>query len=410
VADKPKAVHAKQRSGRSNLIIGLVVFAVIAAAAATFYAVGNSSSSGSNSAAGQGSTPPTTEAVSLLVQPPDGSTNVALDTIISVTAMTGHIHGVTVATADGNAIDGSVNPDGTAWRSTGSLALKSDYTITIDAKMPSGKATQQVTHFKSLVPTATLGLSVTPANGLTVGVAQPIVLRFDHPVVNKDALMATLQVTASPPVSGGWHWFSSRELHFRPQKYWPSGEKVTVKANLDSFNAGNGVWGAANTSTSFTVGDAHVSTVNVQTHQMTVTSNGATVATYPISAGRSKYPTMGGIHIDLYRQEDVHMISSSVGIPVASADGYDEHVFWNVNISDGGEFVHAAPWSTGAQGNSNVSHGCVNLSPSNAKTFYSFSRIGDVIEVIGSPRGPDLGDHGTMDWNTPWSSWTPATI
>ena len=167
--------------------------------------------------------------------------------------------------------------------------------------------------------------------------------------------------------------------------------------------------GTSTATTTFSVGDAHISTANVQTHEMTVTSNGKVVATYPISAGRTVYPTMNGIHIDLYRQQDVHMVSSSVGIPVNSKDGYDEHVFWDVNISDGGEFVHAAPWSTGAQGSSNVSHGCINLSVANATAFYNFSRIGDVIEVTGSPRGPELGDHGTMDWNLPWSNWTPAT-
>jgi lipoprotein-anchoring transpeptidase ErfK/SrfK len=111
----------------------------------------------------------------------------------------------------------------------------------------------------------------------------------------------------------------------------------------------------------------------------------------------------------LYRQQDVHMVSSTVGIPVDSPDGYDEHVFFDVAITDGGEFVHAAPWSLGAQGRSNVSHGCINLSPANATTFFNFSRVGDVIQVVGSPRTPSLSDHGTMDWNVPWSEWTPAT-
>jgi lipoprotein-anchoring transpeptidase ErfK/SrfK len=409
VADTPKPLHSKQRSGPSALVIGLVVVAVIAVAGAA-YAASRNSGSGSGGSGSASATPTTAESINLLVQPPDGSTNVSLDTIISVTAVTGRLTGVTVAGADGAAVAGSLTSGGTAWRSSASLALKTDYTVTIDAAMPSGKATEQVTHFKSLVPTATLGVTITPATGLTVGVAQPIVLRFDHTVTNKDALMAQLHVTASPPVSGGWHWFSSKELHFRPQQYWPTGQKVTVTADLKGFNAGGGVWGASTSTSSFAVGDSHISTANVQTHVMTVTSNGAVVATYPLSAGRTKYPTMGGVHIDLYRQQDVHMVSSSVGIAVNSADGYDEHVYWDVNISDGGEYVHAAPWSTGAQGNSNVSHGCINLSPTNAQAFYNFSRIGDVIEVTGSPRGPDLGDHGTMDWNLAWSSWTPATI
>jgi lipoprotein-anchoring transpeptidase ErfK/SrfK len=390
------------------VIIVLVVVAVLVAGAAglTYALKGTPSAAGSSAVS---STPTTAAAASLLIQPPDGTTNVGLDTIVSITAMTGRIRGVTVVGADGTTITGSADPGGATWRSTGMLALKTAYTVTIDAAMPNGKPSQQVTHFESLVPTATLGYTITPASGLTVGIAQPIVLRFDHSVANKDAVVAALHVTTSTPVSGGWHWFSSRELHFRPQQYWPAGEKVSITANLASFNAGNGIWATKNASSSFAVGDSHISTANVQTHTMTVTSNGVVVNTFPISAGRTIYPTMGGIHIDLYRQQDVHMVSSTVGIPVNSANGYDEHVFWDVNISDGGEFVHAAPWSTGAQGNSNVSHGCINLSVSAATWFYNFSRIGDVIEVTGSPRGPDLGDHGTMDWNTPWSSWTAAT-
>lgn len=407
MADKPRALHAKKPAGPSKLVIGLVVGAVLAVAAATVaYSMNRSSGAG---AIGSPTTPTTAEAISLLVQPPDGSTNVAPDTIISVTAMTGHINAVTVAGTDGKPVSGALGTGGVAWRSSAVLALKTDYTVTIDAAMPSGKPTQQVTHFHSLVPTSTLGVSITPATGLTVGVAQPIVLRFDHTVANKDALLAQLHMTQSNPVPGGWHWFSSRELHYRPQQYWPTGEKVTITADLVGFNAGSDVWGTSTATTTFSVGDVHISTANVQTHQMTVTSNGKVVATYPISAGQSKYPTMSGIHIDLYRQQDVHMVSSSVGIPVNSADGYDEHVYWDVNISDGGEFVHAAPWSTNSQGRSNVSHGCINLSVANAQAFYNFSRIGDVIEVTGSPRGPELGDHGTMDWNLAWSSWTPAT-
>ena len=57
---------------------------------------------------------------------------------------------------------------------------------------------------------------------------------------------------------------------------------------------GNNVWGEADHSISFTVGDAHVTTVDTNGHIMTVQSNGQTVRSVPMSAGRSKYPTMGG--------------------------------------------------------------------------------------------------------------------
>ena len=104
---------------------------------------------------------------------------------------------------------------------------------------------------------------------------------------------------------------------------------------------------------------------------MTVMDNGKVVATYPMSGGRPKYPTMNGTHIVMDREPVVHMVSSTVGIPVNSADGYDELVYNDVHISDSGEYVHAAPWSVGDQGHVNVSHGCINLSSSNALDFYT---------------------------------------
>ena len=66
------------------------------------------------------------------------------------------------------------------------------------------------------------------------------------------------------------------------------------------------------------------------------------------------------------------------------------------------------PWSVGAQGNSNVSHGCINISPANAQQFFNVSRVGDIVNVVGGPRPPVPGDHGVMDWPTPWTSLTPS--
>ena len=163
-------------------------------------------------------------------------------------------------------------------------------------------------------------------------------------------------------------------------------------------------------SVTFAVGDARISTVDLASHQMTVTDNGATVATYPISGGSDQYPTMNGTHIVLDRESQVQMVSSTIGIPVNSPGGYDETVLWDVHISDSGEYVHAAPWSVSSQGNTNVSHGCINLSNGDAYAFFAFSRVGDVVDVVGGPRAPELGDHGVMDWDTPWSQWTPAVV
>ena len=81
-----------------------------------------------------------------------------------------------------------------------------------------------------------------------------------------------------------------------------------------------------------------------------------------------------------------------------------------MHISDSGEYVHSAPWSVGSQGVMNVSHGCINMSPANATAFFNFSRVGDVVEVVGGPRPPAVGDHGVMDWSQAGVPWTPAAV
>jgi lipoprotein-anchoring transpeptidase ErfK/SrfK len=215
-------------------------------------------------------------------------------------------------------------------------------------------------------------------------------------------------VGESKPIAGGWHWFSDHELHFRPRTFWPVGEHVTIAWDLTGWNPSVGVWGTSVGTTGFTVGDAHVSYADLSTDQMFVTDNGRAIATYPISGGKPTDPTMGGVHLVMDKSSVVHMVSSTNGIPVSSPDGYDELVYDDVHISDSGEYVHAAPWSVSSQGRTNVSHGCVNLSPADAAAFFAFSRVGDIVVVTGSPRPPELGDHGVMDWSTSWPVFTPA--
>ncbi|MDQ4105177.1 MAG: L,D-transpeptidase family protein, partial [Actinomycetota bacterium] len=87
------------------------------------------------------------------------------------------------------------------------------------------------------------------------------------------------------------------------------------------------------------------------------------------------------------------------------AGGYMTKVQWATRISNGGEFVHSAPWSVGQQGHSNVSHGCINLSPDNAKWFFDNVKKGDVV-INTNTGGPDLKPwDGFGDWQIPWGQW-----
>jgi lipoprotein-anchoring transpeptidase ErfK/SrfK len=352
-------------------------------------------------------------AAAVTITPTTGSTGIAPDATVSVSTTDGTIKSVSLSTGGAGAVAGTLDPTGTKWRSSGALQTSSTYHLLAVVTGDGGASATKAATFTTLVPAALVTASVFPDTGMTVGVGQPIVLTFDHDIntaAQQRAVISHLTVAMSHPVPGGWYWFSPDELHFRPATYWPAHERVAVSGNLAGWDAGNGRWGAGTISNSFTIGDARISYANLETHVMTVTLNGATIAVYPISGGRDKYPTMAGDHIVMDRESVVHMVSSTVGIPVNSPDGYDEYVYDDVHISDSGEYVHAAPWSVSAQGVTNVSHGCINISPTNALAFFNLSRVGDVVQVTGSPRPPAAGDHGVMDWSTPWSAWTPGHV
>jgi lipoprotein-anchoring transpeptidase ErfK/SrfK len=351
-------------------------------------------------------------AAAVTVSPPSGITGVAPDATVAVSTSSGVLTAVQVMDAGGTALAGTMAASHLAWRSGGPLQPGTSYRV-LATVVRGGVTAQRSATFATVVPTALVTATIWPSDGLSVGVGQPVVVMFDHAVTtaaSQHAVLAHLSVSMSRPVPGGWYWFSDDELHFRPESYWPSGERVSVKADFDGWNASGGQWGSGQADASFSVGAARISVANLQTEKMTVTQNGVPVATYPISGGRQQYPTMDGTHIVLDRESVVRMDSATVGIPVNSPNGYNELVYDDVHISDSGEYVHAAPWSVASQGVTNVSHGCINVAPANAQSFYSYSRVGDIVEVVGSPRPPVAGDHGVMDWSTPWSQWTPATV
>jgi lipoprotein-anchoring transpeptidase ErfK/SrfK len=341
-------------------------------------------------------------AAALTFVPVSGATAVAPDSPIVVKAGAGRLAAVHVTSSNGLAISGGLTSAADEWHSSGSLAYGAIYHVTATVSGAEQVQAESTATFQTLTPPASVTASVFPSAGLTLGVAQPVVFRFSQSITSaaaRSSLLMHLSVTESHPVIGGWHWFSNRELHFRAQKFWPTGEHVTVTWDLTGWNAGDGAWGAGSGKVPFSIGHARVSYANLTTHQMTVTDS-----------GKAADPTMAGVHIVLDRESVVHMVSSTNGIPVNSPDGYDELVYNDVHISDTGEYVHAAPWSVGSQGRMNVSHGCINLSPTNAKEFFDFSRVGDVVIVAGSPRPPVVGDHGVMDWDTGWSEFSPANV
>jgi hypothetical protein len=81
--------------------------------------------------------------------------------------------------------------------------------------------------------------------------------------------------------------------------------------------------------------------------------------------------------------------------------GYNLEVPWSVRFTWSGDYLHDAYWSTGEQGFTNVSHGCVNMAPADAEEYYKMEVPGDPVTVMGSPVG-GRWDNGWTDWFLSW--------
>jgi len=335
--------------------------------------------------------------------PTAGQANVALDAKVEVSVTEGRLTSVSVSTGpkDKAPLAGQLDPSGNRWTSSGTLAPAATYQVNVNVVARDGTASTASSSFSTLAPTSKVTARVAPLNGMTVGVGQPIAVYLSAPVKDHAAVERRLTVTTDPPVVGSWLWLSDSQLHWRPPQYWQAHTKVSLDAALAGANLGGGQWGTESRKVAFTIGDSHVSVVDATTHQMTVTTNGQLVRTIPVSTGKDKDPTKSGVHVVMDKAQTTVMDSATVGIPAGSPDAYKLTVKWNVRISNSGEFVHAAPWSVGSQGRRNVSHGCVNASPTDATWFFNYSQLGDVVEVKGTPAQLEL-TNGFGDWNVPF--------
>jgi lipoprotein-anchoring transpeptidase ErfK/SrfK len=227
--------------------------------------------------------------------------------------------------------------------------------------------------------------SFNPTNGSKVGAAKPIYINFQRPIANQQMAQDAVHITSVPPVAGRFYWTSDTQLRWRPQDFWPAGTTVYIDA--------------AGTKSSFTVPEQLVATIDDATHEMEVVRNGEVVKTIPVSMGMSAggHTTPNGTYYVLEKFPHIVMDSSTYGVPVNSANGYKTDVDLAVRIDNSGNFVHSAPWSVDDQGVQNVSHGCINISPANAKWFYDNFGSGDPV-VVKNSKGWYNQPDGASDW------------
>ncbi|MDT5334704.1 MAG: hypothetical protein QOD90_209 [Mycobacterium sp.] len=208
---------------------------------------------------------------------------------------------------------------------------------------------------------------ISPAPGQVVGVAMPVTVTFAEPVADRAAAERSFSITSPNAPQGNFVWLKNDVVQWNPSSYWPAHSTIALS-----------VGGAK---TSFDAGASVVGVADIDAHRFTVSIDGQVARDMPASMGKPKHPTPVGSFTALEKQSPVIMDSRTIGIPLSDPEGYKLTVYNAVRVTWGGVYVHGAPWSVASQGNSNVSHGCINLSPDNAAWYYDQVNIGDPIIV-----------------------------
>jgi lipoprotein-anchoring transpeptidase ErfK/SrfK len=210
-------------------------------------------------------------------------------------------------------------------------------------------------------------VDVQPSPGATVGVAHPVTVTFAGPVANRTAIEQSIEFTSPATPSGSFTWLNDRVLQWNPNGFWPAHSTITMTAGgaKMSFETAAAVMGVA----------------DIDAHTFTVSSDGQVLREMPASMGKARFPTPQGTFSVLRKEAVVVMDSRTIGIPLDDPEGYKLTVEHAVRITNGGVYVHSAPWSTGSQGYANVSHGCINLGPDNAAWYFDMVNVGDPVIV-----------------------------
>ncbi|MBO0854592.1 MAG: L,D-transpeptidase family protein, partial [Nocardia sp.] len=334
-------------------------------------------------------------APAITMNPAPGSHNVDPLGAIEVNAADGLLTDVSLTNEEGKPVPGTLNSEKTAWKPNTPLGYGHTYTMTAKGLTVTGISGPFTSTFDTLTPSNqvktylnTTG-SAPLADGGTYGVGTVIVAHFDE-AVDKAEAQKHLSVTTDPPVPGSWYWLDDQNAHWRPEKYWAPGTKVTVASNIFGAQVGPGLYGQEDSKTSFTIGPAHVSIADDNTKQVQVFENSKLIRTMPTSMGRGGsedvggktiyFNTPAGIYTVMGKGNPVIMDSSSYGLPVNTRLGYKETIGWATQISADGIYLHQLDATVWAQGNTDTTHGCLNLNLDNSSWFYNYSLPGDVVE------------------------------
>ncbi|MGV0624323.1 Ig-like domain-containing protein [Mycolicibacter minnesotensis] len=324
---------------------------------------------------------------------------------VGVTVRDGWFQRLALTSPAGKVLSGVFNRERTRYTITEPLGYGAVYTWSGSVVGRDGNAVPVVGTVATVAPAAVIDGGFQLSDGQTVGVAAPVILQFNGPIADKAAVERALTVVTDPPVEGGWAWLPDEvqgaRVHWRSRDYFPAGTTVRAEAKLYGLAFGDGAYGAQDMSLDFTIGRRQLVRAEVSSHRIQVIRDEGVIMDFPCSYGQADKPrniTRNGIHVVSEKYADFYMSNPAAGYS-------NIHERWAVRISNNGEFIHANPASAGAQGNTNVTNGCINLSTEDAEQYFYSAIYGDPVEVTGSSIELSYADGDIWDWTVDWNTW-----
>ena len=276
------------------------------------------------------------------------------------------------------------------------------------AHAPSGKQ-HPAAHASSAAPTpapvpTAVHISLLNADGDEYGVGMPVIAYFSQSITDARALQRATRATVNgKPATAAWYFERSSagngpiEGHLRLATYWPAHAKIHVDIPAKGLSGGTGYAYDDNVTLDFRTGARNVAVVNDKTHELTLTRDGTTLWSVPVSLGAPRTPTASGTKVVMEKGAKVCMHGT----------GYAEcGVKYTQRLTYGGEFLHSAPWNVAdIREGVDSSNGCTNLLPADAKKLYATLRVGDVVQYPNAAGARMTLGAGYGDWNVDWAMW-----
>ncbi|MER7168174.1 Ig-like domain-containing protein [Micromonospora sp. NPDC000207] len=338
------------------------------------------------------------------VTPADRARDIPVSAEVGATVTDGRITAVKITDDRGGKVAAEPREDGSTWVPTKPLEPRRKYTAEVTATGDSGRTSTRRTTFTTMAestrPAVTSVLYF--AGNRTYGTAMPVTVAFDPPIAEKDRadVQRRLFVRTNPPQPGVWSWIpDGSQVYYRAPEFWRPGTTISVRSALEGLPIGREKVGDADRTATSTIGRQVSLEVDNATKQMSVFRDGKLVRRIPVSLGKPSTPSSSGKMVIMEKHE--YTTFDTRGEPDG---GYVVDVEDAQRYTWGGEFIHAAPWSEGDQGNTNVSHGCANVSSSAADWLMGVTQVGDLIEVKGTEVQLQPGN-GWTAWNVTWDEY-----